>query len=543
MATAQQQAALPLVSVIIPCYNHAVYLPEAFASIWQQHYPAVEVIVVDDGSTDNTRAVAEAGAGIRYIYQENQGLSAARNTGIRHSKGELLVFLDADDWLLPGALHTNVRYLQQNPQLAFVSGAHDKVFVDEGVVKEEIHEVPANHYQQLLQGNYIGMHATVMYRRWVFDELQYDVSLRFCEDYDLYLNVARKYPVAHHTYKIAAYRLHTANMSANIPRMLETVLQVLDRQKDRLRSAAEEHAYKAGHRVWKTYYSKEIYRKLRRRKIPASSEILMTLLKNKPSLFLKYMATQGSSSIKSIVKKNTPAFGLRLLQKMGLHKPRIPAVGQVELGDFGRTSPFSKQFGYDRGGPVDRYYIENFLRAEGPSIKGRALEIGDNEYTLLFGGERITQSDILHVDDSNPKATFVGDISHAPQLPDNTFDTIVLTQTLHLIYDFRDALATCHRILKPGGALLLTVPGITPIDHGEWKETWYWAFTDKAMRRLMSDAFPQGDVTVNSYGNVFAATAFLYGMGLPEVPVAKLDHHDPHYQVIITVKAVKAPAV
>ncbi|WP_242922456.1 glycosyltransferase [Pontibacter liquoris] len=531
---------LPLVSVIIPCYNHGAYLPEAFESIWQQKYPAVEVIVVDDGSTDDTRTITEKYAGVTYIYQKNQGLSAARNTGIRHSTGELLVFLDADDWLLPGGIQANVRYLQQHPALAFVSGAHDKVFVDEGLVREEVYEVTGNHYQQLLQGNYIGMHATVMYRRWVFDALQYDVSLKFCEDYDLYLNIARKYPVAHHTHKIAAYRLHTTNMSANIPRMLATVLQVLDRQKNRLQSPAEERAFAAGHQVWKDYYSKELYQKLRRGKIPATGKALITLLKTKPSLFVKYMASQSSPTLKSLVKKNTPAFGLKLLQKMGLQKRGKPAIGQVALGDFARTSPFSTQFGYDRGGPVDRYYIENFLRAEGESIKGRALEIGDNEYTLLFGGPRITQSDILHVDATNPKATFVGDISDAPQLPSNTFDTIVLTQTLHLIYDFRAALATCHRILKPGGTLLLTVPGITPIDHGEWKETWYWAFTDKAMRRLMADAFPQGNIAVETYGNVFAATAFLYGMGLPEVPKVKLDHHDPHFQVIITVKAVKA---
>lgn len=534
------QTDFPLVSVIIPCYNHGAYLPEAFASIRQQEYPAIEVIVVDDGSTDNTREVTVRSAGVKYIYQRNQGLSAARNTGIRYAKGEMLVFLDADDWLLPGAIETNVRYLQQNEKLAFVSGAHDKVFVDTGLVKEEAQEVSANHYCQLLQGNYIGMHATVMYRRWVFDALQYDVSLKSCEDYDLYLNIARNFPVAHHTQKIAAYRLHTSNMSANIPMMLKTVLQVLNRQQNRLRTPDEEQAYKKGHTIWKTYYTKELYQKLLHKKISASKEVYLTFLKNHPILFLKYMAARNASVIKSIVKKNMPASNFRWLQKLGLHERHTPAVGHVDLGDFNRTSPFSTEFGYDRGGPVDRYYIENFLRTEGASIKGRGLEIGDNEYTLLFGGERITQSDILHVDASNPKATFVGDISHAPHLPSDTFDTIVLTQTLHLIYDFREALATCHRILKPGGTLLLTVPGITPIDHGEWKETWYWAFTDKAMRRLMADAFPQGLVDVNTYGNVLAATAFLYGMGLPEVSKAKLDQHDPHFQVIITVKAVKA---
>jgi len=537
------QTDFPLVSVIIPCYNQGAYLPEAFASIWQQGYPAIEIIVVDDGSTDNTREVAEKSAGVKYIYQTNQGPSAARNLGIQHAKGEMLVFLDADDWLLPDAIQTNVRYLQQNEKLAFVSGAHEKVFVEDGLVKEEAQEVTANHYCQLLQGNYIGMLATVMYRRWVFDELQYDTGLRSCEDYDLYLNIARNYPVAHHTQKIAAYRLHASNTSANIPVMLTAGLQVLARQQKRLRTPAEEQAFKKGHAIWKAYYTKELYRKLLQKKIHASEQVYLTLLTYHPTLLFKYMAKRNASGIKSIIKKNMPAFGLKLMQQLGLYNPRVPVVGNVDLGDFNRTSPFSTDFGYDRGGPIDRYYIENFLRKEKTSIKGRALEIGDNEYTLLFGGDQITQSDILHVDASNPKATLVGDISHAPHLPSNAFDAIVLTQTLHLIYDFRDALETCHRILKPGGTLLLTVPGITPIDHGEWKKTWYWAFTDKAMHRLMADAFPQGAVEVNSYGNVYAATTFLYGMGLPEVSKTKLDQHDQHFQVTITVKAVKAAAV
>ena len=244
--------------------------------------------------------------------------------------------------------------------------------------------------------------------------------------------------------------------------------------------------------------------------------------------------------LKTLIKKSMPASGLKWLYKNALHKNYTPEVGAVDPGDLDRVTPFSTEFGYDRGGPVDRYYIENFLQKEAGSIRGRVLEIGDNAYTMQYGGANVTKSDILHVNDTNPIATLIGDISDAPQIPDNSFDCIVLTQTLHLIYDFKGALETCHRILKPGGALLLTVPGITPIDHGEWKETWYWSFTDKAMHRLMTDAFGKGKVDINTFGNVFAASSFLYGMGLPEVPVEKLEYRDPHFQVIITVKAVKS---
>lgn len=239
------------------------------------------------------------------------------------------------------------------------------------------------------------------------------------------------------------------------------------------------------------------------------------------------------------IKNQIVTFLLRGIHNSGRKRAYKPAVGQVFLGDLDREVPFSQEFGFDRGGAIDRYYIENFLQRESGSIKGRVLEIGDDYYTNLYGGDRVTKRDILHVNAENKAATIVGDISHAPQIPNDTFDCIILTQTLHLIYNFEDAIHTCFRILKPGGTLLLTVPGITPIDHDEWNTTWYWSFTDKALRKLMENTFPGGEIDIQSYGNVHVASAFLYGMGINEVSKQKLDYRDPHFQVINTLKAVK----
>jgi SAM-dependent methyltransferase len=244
--------------------------------------------------------------------------------------------------------------------------------------------------------------------------------------------------------------------------------------------------------------------------------------------------------LKKTLKRILPEFVKRRLNKAGFYASYNPKAGHVNPGDLGRLYPFSTDFGYDRGGPVDRYYIGNFLLKNAAYIKGRCLEIGDNEYTLLYGQNNVLNSDILHVDDSNTKATFIGDLSNAPQIPDNIFDCIILTQTLHLIYDFKAALATCHRVLKPGGTLLLTSPGITPIDHGGWKSTWYWSFTDKALFKLGEETFPGAEVNIETFGNVFIASAFLYGMGLPEITAEKLEYQDPHYQVIIGVRIIKA---
>jgi SAM-dependent methyltransferase len=151
----------------------------------------------------------------------------------------------------------------------------------------------------------------------------------------------------------------------------------------------------------------------------------------------------------------------------------------------------------------------------------------------------VTQSDILHVDEQNPKATFVGDLSKAHHLPADSFDCIILTQTLHLIYEYKEAVQHCYRVLKPGGSLLLTVPGISHIDQGEWGQYWLWSFTDNSIKRILLECFPLSNVRVETYGNVLVATAFLYGLGLPEINKEHMDYRDPHYQVVISAVAQK----
>ncbi|QHL89097.1 glycosyltransferase [Nibribacter ruber] len=530
----------PLVSVIIPCYNQGHFLAKAIESVLHQSYKNTEVVVVDDGSTDQTAVQAQAYPQVIYIYQQNQGLPGARNTGIRHSKGHMLLFLDADDWLYPKGIEANVKQLEQQKEAAFVSGTFDAFYTQENTIREGAVAVPDHHYLHLLQGNYIGMVATVLFRRWVLEEFQFDTALKNCEDYDLYLRIARKYPVCHHAEKIAAYRFHSANMSSNIPKMLQGALATLRRQREQLATQEERRAYQKGRTTWKKYYCKELYEHQVKQKAPITANALLTFLQHRPHYLLSYSLKANKTMVKKQVKKLIPTSWLRYLHQNSWYSRFVPPVGEVRFGDFGMTKPFSKEFGYDRGGPIDRYYMESFLKDNAASIQGRVLEIGDNEYTLAYGQEKVTKSDILHVDESNAKATFIADISHAPHLPANAFDCLLLTQTLHLIYDVKSALETCHRVLKPGGHLLLTVPGITPIDHGEWKETWYWAFTDKAVRKLLEETFPGGHLEISTYGNVFAASAFLYGLGLPEVAKEKLDVQDPHFQVIIAVRATKS---
>ncbi|HEX3035118.1 MAG TPA: methyltransferase domain-containing protein [Thermodesulfobacteriota bacterium] len=214
--------------------------------------------------------------------------------------------------------------------------------------------------------------------------------------------------------------------------------------------------------------------------------------------------------------------------------------GRVRFGSLRRIAPISRKWGLDRGLPVDRYYIERFLSTYRLDIRGHTLEIKDSTYTSKFGGDRITKSDVLHVIEGNPKATIVADLTCADQIPADTFDCIILTQTLQLIYDLRAALKTLYRILKPGGVVLVSLPGISKIsryDMDRWG--YYWSFTTLSARRLFTEFFPATNVQVEGHGNVLAAIAFLHGLAAEELRQEELNHVDPDYEVLITVRAVK----
>ena len=216
-----------------------------------------------------------------------------------------------------------------------------------------------------------------------------------------------------------------------------------------------------------------------------------------------------------------------------------PPVGGVRLGSLGRTRPISRTYGWERGTPIDRFYIDAFLGDNESAIRGRVLEIGDDEYTRKFGKDEVTTSDVLHAGPGNPQATIVADLADAPHIDGERFDCVICTQTLLLVYDVRSAVQTLHRILAPGGVLLATVPGISQIDRGEWGETWFWSFTRQSARRTFEMRFAPADVAVDQYGNVLAAIAFLEGLAGHELEEHELAVTDPAYPVCVAVRAVK----
>lgn len=238
---------------------------------------------------------------------------------------------------------------------------------------------------------------------------------------------------------------------------------------------------------------------------------------------------------KRIISRIIPARIYRPVLRYWRRKPHF-----VRWGNLRQLTPISQVFGLDRGQPIYRYYIEQFLSQHSIDIRDRVLEIADANYTCKFGGNRVSHSDVLHVVPGNPHATIVGNLATGEGIPKETFDCIILTETLQFIYDVKAAIANIHAALHPGGVVLATFPCISQISRYDM-ERWgdYWRFTSLSAQRLFEKIFPKENITIVTYGNILVATACLHGVSAQELTRKELDYQDPDYQVIITVRAVK----
>jgi SAM-dependent methyltransferase len=221
-------------------------------------------------------------------------------------------------------------------------------------------------------------------------------------------------------------------------------------------------------------------------------------------------------------------------------RPRspAPAIGLTRL------EPVSRTFGFERGKPIDRWYIERFLAAHASDVRGSVLEVAEPTYTQCYGAGDVERSEVLHAAPGNPQATLVGDLTTGEGIPAAAFDCFVMTQTLPFIYEVADAVRGAHRLLRPGGVVLASVPGMSQVsreDQRDWGD--WWRFTSQGARRLFADVFGDDAVQVAAYGNVLAACAFLYGLAAEDLTQAQLAHRDPEYELVTTVRAVRrAPA-
>lgn len=203
------------------------------------------------------------------------------------------------------------------------------------------------------------------------------------------------------------------------------------------------------------------------------------------------------------------------------------------------TKPVSTVFGFDRGTPVDRYYIEKFLRENSVHIKGRVLEIENSTYSKKFG-TAVTQFDVLHYTHNNSSATIIGDLTKKETLPEGAVDCFICTQTFNFIYDFKEGIKGAYHLLKKDGRLLVTLAGVCQISQYDMKR-WgdFWRFTTRSAEEAFGEVFGKENIKVGSFGNVLTSVGLLHGISSEEFTSEELDFRDDTYQVIITIVAKK----
>ena len=212
-------------------------------------------------------------------------------------------------------------------------------------------------------------------------------------------------------------------------------------------------------------------------------------------------------------------------------------LNKIRFGSLRTINPVDRDFGFNLGTPIDRYYIENFIREHSHLIQGEVLEVGEDSYTSKYALEehRLT---VLNVVDK--PGCLRGDLESGNGIPENAFDCVIMTQTLPFIYDVKSAVFHVHKLLKPGGHLLATNPCISQIsrfDMDRWGD--YWRFTPLSIRRLLENYFQKDNIQIESHGNSLSSTCFIQGIPSEKLSLRELDHADKDYPVTITSLAQK----
>jgi glycosyltransferase involved in cell wall biosynthesis len=298
-----------VVSVIIPCYNHAHFLGEAIESVINQTYPYVEIIVVDDGSTDDTAQIAKAYPNIHCVRQNNFGLSRARNVGLSYSKGTYITFLDADDSLFHDAIDIGLRALASRNDFALAFG----LFVTVGSIQsmQKLSRETNYGYKELLQRNVIGNPGSALYCRWVFTEIGgFDEANSPAADYDLYLRATRQFPILCHHQLVVQYRRHGANMSNDVRLMLASTLTALKKQRSHVEKSRElRAAYDMGVEFWRNCYGEPLinrmYEQFAKGHLIDAALDGYTLVRFYPHRFLTY-AKRMTAYLISFFRKEPP---------------------------------------------------------------------------------------------------------------------------------------------------------------------------------------------------------------------------------------------
>jgi SAM-dependent methyltransferase len=528
-----------LVSVVMIFWNAERFFDEAIQSVLTQTHPSVELLLCDDGSGETSTAIARQWAAahpdrIRYLEHAghaHRGMSSTRNLGIAAARGEFVAFLDADDAWEPEHLRHDVALLAAHPEAALVCGQASYWASWEDPAAEDIQyplpwppgvvvPPPQMLTALLRRGNFRTPTCSLLVRKQALDAVggAEDEFTGQYEDQALLAKLYLAYPCVISGTRTARYRRHTGSSTARAMR-------------DGTNSDDRPNVSQEAFLRWLSG--------LPQVRQGAQTGEIRALLDQALQPYDRPLP-RAQWRAKSAIRNAIPP-ELRPLVHRAAHHAR--ALGLARVGYLRRTTPLSRQFGSDRGQPIDRYYVERFLSENAQAISGRVLEVGDASYTRRFGGARVTQADVLNIQPGHPDTTIVADLADADHIPSDTFDCLVITQTLHLVYDLNAAVRTLHRILKPGGTLLATFPGISPLSSDQWADTWYWSLTPLAATRLFAGPFGTHHIEVTSHGNVLTTVAFCQGMATHELRPTDLNTPDPQFPMLITVRALRPAAL
>ncbi|NJL52672.1 MAG: glycosyltransferase [Hydrococcus sp. SU_1_0] len=480
----------PLVSGIIIFLNEARFIEEAIASVFAQTYENWELLLVDDGSTDNSSAIAQSYARqypekVRYLEHENhqnQGMSASRNLGIRNAQGKYIALLDADDIWLPHKLQEQVAILESQPEAAMVYGRtqfwhswtgnpedyQKDSFTDLGILPNRLVQPPTLLTLFLEKENTVASTCSILIRREIVEELgRFEASFRDqFEDMVFYTKVFWQKSVYVSEECWDRYRQHSANSWVIPFKQGEFDLTKPNSAKEKFLNWMEAYLTQQNGRdtiVWQALQT-ELY--------PYRDQNRYDRRKR-----LEQLVWQVREGLVEGIKQQS--FLASIYERVRIARKKRQYIAQV---NWLKVSPVSDSnyelWGIDR----DRYYLEKFLTQQAKDIQGHILEIDRNIYTHQFGGDAVTKSDILQVREINTNPT----ANHC--LPDDEFDCIIFPQILPWVDDVPKAIKILHKSLKPRGVLLITFSDID-------------LFTQTDAEIMLSEIFPVDGLTIETYDN------------------------------------------
>jgi glycosyltransferase involved in cell wall biosynthesis/SAM-dependent methyltransferase len=520
----------PKVSVIIPCYNIGHYLDDAVDSVLEQTFEDFEILIVDDGSTNrDTRALIDGydRPKTRVLSAAHQGVSGARNVGIEHSVGEYLCFLDADDKLDPLFLEKTIAPLERDQSLSFVSCWLRTFGSEDWVWRQDRCDLPA------LLAECTVLTAAPVRRTAVNEAGGFDPAMGqlFAEDWDLWISIVRN-----------------GRRGIILPEVLFHYRRYADsnsrRWEDPRFVGRVARALVARH---ETSYREHLFEVLLLKERRAGELLRINYdLQREVDVELTPKIAGRKDQVEHLRRRLDAARSPKMtppeVEANPTREETDVAVGDmgIDWGDLDRLSPLSSDWGFDRGTPIDRYYIEGFLRAHSVDIRGDVLEVGENKYTRRFGGERVLSSAVVDINPANPVATFLADLRDATSIPSGSFDCFIMTQTAYLIDDIAAVLSESARMLRPGGVLLATLPCAIRLEPETGLDADFWRIGPNAAAALFRGAFPEGRITVTAYGNLLTTVAFLYGLAHEEITAEELDASDPRFPLTIGIRALAA---